>query len=223
MKSQRAPSSRLDVVPLARGQIREAAGLLTRAFSDDPVAVVYMPDDPVARVRVAEIVLTDALRFHQRFGTVFAAMHDRQLIGAAVCVPPALRRPSLHYRLRNRARGLLSRRRIEGLVPDVAEKLFVGYANAERAHPAEPHWYPMFVCIAPEHQGRGYGSQLLAPVLGMADETQTLTFAETPFPRNYPFFERLGFEIGEEVAPFPDAPPLRFMRRRPRPVTPARA
>ena len=62
----------------------------------------------------------------------------------------------------------------------------------EQFHPADPHWYLAFVGVEPTIQSHGIGRTLLAPVLKLADQTETLCYLETPFPRTHEFYERLG-------------------------------
>jgi GNAT superfamily N-acetyltransferase len=84
----------------------------------------------------------------------------------------------------------------------------------ERFHPAAPHWYLAFVGIEPSFQSHGIGQTLLAPVLKNADQTETLCYLETPFPRTHTFYERLGFVRQSELNPFTGAPrgALAFLR-----------
>jgi GNAT superfamily N-acetyltransferase len=205
----------LTVTELKRTQIREATELLCREFIDDPALLGYEPD-PERRNQVGRVIFDDSLRFHHRFGTVWSALLDGELIGVAVCVPPQIGKRSLEYRVRNRLRGILTRRRLMGVAPEATRKLFEGYAKAEKIHPAEPHWYPMFVAIDSRYHGRGYGTRMLEPMLREADRAGLLTFSESPIPRNHPFFRRLGFTIGAPAYLFPDAPPNYPMYRQPR-------
>jgi GNAT superfamily N-acetyltransferase len=204
----------LAILELPRARIPDAVALLCREFIDDPALLAYEPE-PERRNQVGRVIFGDSLRFHVRFGTVWSAMLDDELIGVAICVPPDLGKRSLDYRIRNRLRGIITRRRLAGIAPEASRKLFEGYAKAEKIHPPEPHWYPMFFAIAARFQNRGYGTQLLQPVLSAADNAGLLTFSESPIPRNHSFFRRLGFTIGEPAFLFPDAPPNYPMYRKP--------
>ena len=92
------------------------------------------------------------------------------------------------------------------MFPHASQGLFAGFAAMEQFHPSEPHWYLAFVGIEPAIQGRGLGRVLLAPVLTIADQTNTLCYLETPFPRTHAFYERLGFVRHAEHNPFVGAP-----------------
>jgi ribosomal protein S18 acetylase RimI-like enzyme len=70
--------------------------------------------------------------------------------------------------------------------------------DAFEAEAAEnmPHAYVHMMGVAPEHQGRGLGSRLLAHVLGARAAAQTVL--TTNLPRNVVFYRRHGFEVTSE-------------------------
>ena len=92
------------------------------------------------------------------------------------------------------------------MFPRASQGLFGGFAAMERFHPSDPHWYLAFVGIEPTIQSRGIGQALLAPVLKIADQTNTLCYLETPFPRTHEFYARLGFVRHAEHHSFIGAP-----------------
>ena len=91
------------------------------------------------------------------------------------------------------------------LYPRTAAKLFAGFEALVTLHPAERHWYLMFVGVEPALQSSGIGANLLSPVLDRADADGVLCYLETPFAGTHRFYRRLGFEISSESEPF-DAP-----------------
>jgi len=62
-------------------------------------------------------------------------------------------------------------------------------------HPTAPHWYLPLLGVDPTHQGRGYGSALLAQSLQACDETGLPAYLESSNERNVPLYERFGFEV----------------------------
>ncbi|MCH9671279.1 MAG: GNAT family N-acetyltransferase [Gammaproteobacteria bacterium] len=54
-------------------------------------------------------------------------------------------------------------------------------------------WYLSILGVAPEHQGRGLGAQLVQPVLDVTDRLAVPTYLETFTPRNKSFYQRLGY------------------------------
>lgn len=65
--------------------------------------------------------------------------------------------------------------------------------------PEVPHLYLGAVGTRSGTQGRGLGSQVLAPVLAAADDEQIAAFLETSSERNVGFYRRLGFDIVSET------------------------
>jgi GNAT superfamily N-acetyltransferase len=67
-----------------------------------------------------------------------------------------------------------------------------------------------------EHQSRGLGEQVLAPVLALCDTQGLPACLESSNPRNVPFYERNGFEVMREFSVAENGPVIRPMRRKPR-------
>ncbi len=85
--------------------------------------------------------------------------------------------------------------------------------TVERAHPRPAHWYLAFLATAPEEQGRGRGARLVGEVLEAADREGVAAYLESSNPRNLPFYQRLGFEVVNEVRlPF-SGPPVYLLWR----------
>lgn len=55
-------------------------------------------------------------------------------------------------------------------------------------------WYLSILGVSPSCQGQGLGKALMTQVLGEADEQGVQIFAESFTPKNFPFYEHLGFE-----------------------------
>lgn len=85
----------------------------------------------------------------------------------------------------------------------------------DRRTPREPHWHLEVLGTDPEHQGKGLGKVLLAPVLERCDRDGTLAYLESSNERNVSFYERNGFRVVERFQPPAGGPPLWLMRRAP--------
>jgi GNAT superfamily N-acetyltransferase len=86
----------------------------------------------------------------------------------------------------------------------------------EKVHPKEPHWYLAVLGTDPQHQGKGLGSALMAPVLANCDEEGVPAYLESSKERNIPFYERHGFKVTSELQ-IKNGPSLWPMWRDPRP------
>jgi GNAT superfamily N-acetyltransferase len=191
--------------------VKEAVAVLTRAFMPDPIFSYFFPETD-QRAEVFRTFFNDMVRAHIRFGHVYAAVLDENLVAAAVWRPPDAGEPTT----RDRRRQTLTEKRVRAIDSNAAAALFEGFAMLESGHPAEPHWYLFFTGVEPNMQGRGIGSRLLAPVLEMADRSRAPCYLETPFPRTHEFYRRQGFAVATEGHPFVGAPALWSMTRSPK-------
>lgn len=63
-------------------------------------------------------------------------------------------------------------------------------------------WYLSIIGIAPSAQGRGLGAELLSGTLAEASAVSVTCYLETFTPRNFRFYERLGFRrVAAHVEP----------------------
>jgi ribosomal protein S18 acetylase RimI-like enzyme len=71
--------------------------------------------------------------------------------------------------------------------------------QVKRYHPHEPHWYLPLIGTDPAHQGKGYGSALLAHAVKRCARDGLPAYLESSNPANVPFYERFGFEVIGEI------------------------
>ena len=69
------------------------------------------------------------------------------------------------------------------------------FAEVERSHPKEPHWYLSLLVVDPDWQRRGFGSRLIRPGLAAADEEGLPCYLETQKEANLAWYARFGFEL----------------------------
>jgi GNAT superfamily N-acetyltransferase len=183
------------------------AGMLARAFMDDPVAEWAFPaGGPRGRAleRFQELRLRQLLREEEVWTS---AEHT----SAALWAPPGRWRTTLAEDavfLRCFAHPRLAYR---------APLALAGWLGLERGHPHEPeHYYLAVLGTDPAHQGQGLGSLLLQPVLEACDRDGVAAFLESSKERNVDFYARHGFRVTEE-ARLLRGPPMWRMWRDPRP------
>jgi len=63
----------------------------------------------------------------------------------------------------------------------------------------DPYWYLQLIAVAPEHQGRGFASRLLKPILLQAEKEKTPVFLETHNPQNIPIYKNFGFRVVDSI------------------------
>jgi ribosomal protein S18 acetylase RimI-like enzyme len=200
----------LSVQLLPRKRVREAVAVLTKAFAEDPIFNHYFPDGD-ERSRVFRLFFTDLIRTNLRLGHVYCALAGQRMIGAAVWHPPGAPGPSIKDRVRSAITGW----RVARISKQAAEDLFAGFAELETLHPERPHWHLLFIGVDKAARTKHVGSDLLKPVLSLADKRGQLCYLETPFPETHQFYRRSGFQITGTSHPFRGAPTIWIMSREP--------
>lgn len=199
------------VRPFVRADIAAAAGMLARAFADDPVMTWIFPDDQMRQRRLPPFFagsLRDASLRHDGTEVVVA---DGAMLGCAIWMPPGTWRPSI-------ARQLIA---LPGLIVRLGSRLAVAsttYGTMVRFHPEQPHWYLSGIGTDPPVQGTGVGSELMRSRLVRCDASGLPAYLESSKQRNVPFYERHGFRVTRELQIPGGGPSIWLMWRDPQPV-----
>ena len=82
----------------------------------------------------------------------------------------------------------------------------------------DPHWYLMALGVDPTHQGEGHGSALVRWGIQRADNNNRPVYLETETGANASFYERLGFDVLDEITIEAIDLPFSLMIRRPKSV-----
>lgn len=184
------------------------AAALAVAFFDDPVMAWLLPDAETRQERLRRFFELELRLVGLGQGTVWTTQDHG---GAAITTPPGEWRLPWFVAVRH---GLAFTRAFGTRLP-VASALL---QRMEHRHLREPHYYIPYVGVVPERQGRGLGTQLMRPTLELCDERGLPVYLEGTSPRNVTLYQRLGFEILDELR-LRDSPPLVRMRRPPAPRT----
>jgi ribosomal protein S18 acetylase RimI-like enzyme len=179
------------------------AGVLVRAFREDPFHRWLFPDDR-RRARRQRRLFERVLAIYARHGVVYTS-EDRS--GVALWDPP-----------RSGGPGLLETLEFLVLILPVfglrASKVAEGMAPLAALHPRRPHWYLSLLATDPERQRRGIATSLMTPILGRCDEDDTPACLEASRYENVAWYERFGFEVVTSLA-MPSGPSVYRMMRNP--------
>jgi ribosomal protein S18 acetylase RimI-like enzyme len=113
---------------------------------------------------------------------------------------------------------------LERLAPAIArmfgdrlEAAHIAESVIRALRPEVAHWYLATMGTRPEHQGRGLGSEVLAPVLARCDADNLPAYCDTSSERNVRFYARHGFDIVAETDVPDGGPHVWLLGRQPRP------
>lgn len=188
--------------PLQRDDVAPLAGVLARAFDDDPPFLWSQPN-PRKRARRLRRMYGGRVR------TLWAedqSVTTDDRAGVALWAPPdGWRVPPSE--MVSALPAVLGPR----LVPMLA-----GMRKVEELHPRAPHLYLAVLGVDPSRQGSGLGTALLEPGLARCDREAIPAFLETAKERNVAYYERFGFRVTDCVKLPRGGPPIWLMWRDPR-------
>jgi GNAT superfamily N-acetyltransferase len=201
----RAQPDGSDIRTMGPADVEPVAHALAESFHDDPVWSWLVPD-PARRPRVLERSFDLWLRrLWLRHDACFTSM---DLVGGALWAPPGHWHVSALGQLRLMPPSIAIYGRYAGRAIRMLGKL-------DARHPRAAHWYLPVIGVAPEHQGRGFGSALMKPILDRCDRDGVPAYLESSSERSRALYERNGFAVREELRFAPDAPPMWLMWREP--------
>jgi ribosomal protein S18 acetylase RimI-like enzyme len=87
--------------------------------------------------------------------------------------------------------------------------------DVEKQHPNEPHYYLEFLGTDPVHQGKGWGTKLMQPMIERADVEGVGMYLENSKESNLAFYHRFGFEVRTTIRLRRNGPPVWLMWRDP--------
>jgi GNAT superfamily N-acetyltransferase len=189
-----------DVRPAGEADEAVVIGVITLAFSTDPMVRWVFPDPATYLAVMPELT--------RAFGGNGFAHGAAHLVdggrGAAMWLPPGVQ-PDVETMM-----ALTERH----MPPDRLGDMMEVFTQMDKYHPADACWYLPLIGVDPSCQGLGCGSALLRYALQRCDRDGAVAYLESSNPRNISLYERHGFErIGSIQAG--TSPPMVPMLRRP--------
>ncbi|MFC7358722.1 GNAT family N-acetyltransferase [Nocardioides astragali] len=194
--------------PIRKGrteETRQLAGVLGRAFENDPLSTFVLPDRSTRRRGLEAlyrlVFVPDALRDGECYTTT-----DHGCV--ALWKPADQPRPSLleTLRLTSKIARVLGRQTPRAL-------RVLTYMEAQI--PREPHAHLMLLGTDPRCQGQGLGSLVLRETLAPLDRERVPAYLEASTPRSRALYLRHGFVVMNEIRLPGGGPPLWRMWRDP--------
>ncbi len=176
-----------------RQEIPALAATLARAFVHDPFYSFLAGDAPERSQRMQD-GWSGILRFGSA-GLVETYTTD-DYAGVALWIPPGHGGPSFIDSLRMtpsiaRLAGWRRLRQVTNAIGALEER--------HRHHVPQAHFYLSALGVEPDRQGEGVGTALMQPVLERCTRDGVPAYLETATARNVLLYERLGFDVVEEL------------------------
>jgi len=202
-----------ELLRLTRKERDDGAAVLGRAFAEYELLRHYFHDE-TERHAVANTVAFISLSLCLKYGEVY--MSSEKLEGVAAWLPPGkapfggwqiVRSVPLRILARFGRQGA-GRMWSYGRFADSLHRRLVPY----------PHWYLQIIGVDPAHQGEGFSSRLLRPVLERIDLERMPCFLETNNEKNAAIYRRFGFEVlSEDKLPGTEVTSFAMLRKPPTP------
>jgi ribosomal protein S18 acetylase RimI-like enzyme len=179
---------------LNREHVRPASEMLTRAFFNDAETVYFLPDAG-KRARQLPYLFRSAVAHGIYHGEAYATSPD--LEGVAIWIPSdmldipfwrLLMYGGLTALFKVSPRTLWGMKSTDNYISDLHRRLA-----------PFPHWYLSVLGVVPEHQGKGYASRLVRPMLARLDGENMPAYLETQNEKNVGIYRRYGFEVIETL------------------------
>lgn len=202
--------SRAVVGVLPAGLEWAAAVALAASHGEYPSFRRVFPS-PARRGRALRPFFAATIRDAMRFGVVRAAWQGPKVLAVAVWLPPG----AFPWTARRKLSATSYLLRVLAADPRNFPNFMRYGANAERAHPADRHWYLVVAGVRPEAQRQGFGSRLMRPELDVADSDGMPVYLETADRANIAYYERFGFTVIDHSLELVPGGPAHVAMRRP--------
>lgn len=183
---------------------REVSLVLARAFEEDPF-MSWMFPEPKFRLKLIQAWMRVEVESAIRIGTSWASVDDGEIVAGTIWAPPDR---DLHEGGTFNQLWYL----VLGANPSRSSELAEGLSMLGDSHPTQSHFYLNTVGVAPNLTGQGHGGTIIHHTLDLADGDGQPCYLESSSPRNVPLYERLGFEVVNEIA-LPNGPTMWGMWR----------
>ncbi|HBP15401.1 MAG TPA: hypothetical protein DD457_09355 [Gammaproteobacteria bacterium] len=194
----------IEIQPLESQDARELSLVLAHAFEEDPL-MSWIFKEAKFRVTLVQAWMRFELQSAMAMSTSWVSVDDDEIVAGTIWAPPGR---DLHEGGSFRQLWYL----VLGANPERAGELGEGLSLLGEMHPDEPHFYLNTVGVKPDLTGRGYGAAIVQHTLDIADRDGHPCYLESTSRRNLPLYERLGFEVVNEIA-MPNGPTMWGMWR----------
>jgi ribosomal protein S18 acetylase RimI-like enzyme len=166
------------------------AAILQRAFAEYELLRYYYRDEK-QRYAVARLFGLTTLSVCLKYGEVYTT--SEKLEGVAAWLPPGKAPFGIWQVILSVPLPVLFRFARQGVSRMMT---FDRYSDAQhRDIVPYPHWYLHIIGVDPAHQGQGFASRLIKPILERIDKERMPCYLETHNLKNVSIYQRFGFKV----------------------------
>ncbi len=180
-------------ISVSKDHLKSSGKIFAEAFFNDPFISYVFPDLEEKKQKSPSYWYL-ALRYAHLYGEVHTISDD--LEGAVAWLPSEKLGFSIFRIIRS------GNFRLPRLIGYSAFKRLTNCVNwvmsIQKQKAPFSHMYLNALCVAPNHQGKGFSNILLKPMLNRLDERKIPCYMETQKSHIVPFYERLGFQAVDE-------------------------
>jgi len=178
---------------ISKSHIGTTSQVLSRAFHDDPLFTLFIPDIRQRRNKLHHIMNT-LVRYSVSCGEVYTTSPNFE--GVSVWLPSdkvemnfwrGLRSGGLSIILNLGLAATFKQLSVSDLMCSVHKRLI-----------SSPHWYLYILGVEPKLQGKGYASNLMKVMLNRADQEGFVCYLDNTNEKNLSMYQHYGFKVIEE-------------------------
>jgi ribosomal protein S18 acetylase RimI-like enzyme len=179
-----------DLYRLTSKDYSRACEVLGLAFQEDPIWKAILKDDPDK----FSLVFGVPLKYSLRYGVVLVS--SANLEGIAAWLPSDYIRSTFFRFLMSGA--LWSAMKLGSKIGKLIQEVFEIITEDRETNMKGTYIYLYVIGVAPEHQGKGIGTQLINNMLSNLPSKIPI-YLETETERNVKLYERLGFKVLKKI------------------------
>ncbi len=174
-------------------KLKSISSVLSKAFNQDPLFCYLIPDTN-QRLKTLNHYFQHVIKYGLRYGEVYSFPN---LEGISVWLPP---KSSSHTRWKAiKAGALILPVKVKWKYLTLQNKIYKFTDHLHKKFAPYPHWYLSIIGVGPNHQGKGFGEQLLSTTINRIDLESKPIYLETNKEKNVEIFKRFGFRILQKV------------------------
>ncbi|MBY8978882.1 MAG: GNAT family N-acetyltransferase [Candidatus Lokiarchaeota archaeon] len=181
------------VLHLPINKLKIASNILSKAFQHDPI-FNYIILDTNQRLKTLNLYFQHVIKYGLCYGEVYSSPNFE---GISVWLPP---KNSSHTRWKAIKTGALALPvKVKWKYLTLQNKIYKFTNNLHKKFAPYPHWYLSLIGVGPNHQGIGFGQQLLSTTINKIDLESKPIYLETNKEKNVELFKQFGFCILQKV------------------------